>query len=114
GALGTPEWGAVEAFLVDRVAIFGDYKFFAIRTAGLLAFWLVLLGAFAGMSTVISFLTGRELAPFAIARRFALSLVPIAIGYHLAHYLTFLLIQGQYIIPLASDPFGWGWNLLGT
>jgi hypothetical protein len=25
-----------------------------------------------------------------------------------------LLIQGQYIIPLASDPFGWGWNLFGT
>ena len=44
----------------------------------------------------------------------ALTLVPIAIGYHLAHYFTFLLIQGQYIITLASDPFGFGWNLFGT
>ena len=44
----------------------------------------------------------------------ALTLVPIAIGYHLAHYFTVLLIQGQYIIPLASDPFGFGWNLFGT
>ncbi|MDQ3856622.1 MAG: hypothetical protein M3281_09555, partial [Chloroflexota bacterium] len=25
-----------------------------------------------------------------------------------------LLIQGQQIVPLLSDPFGWGWNLLGT
>src|SRR5262249_14242896 len=29
-------------------------------------------------------------------------------------YLTFLVIQGQYIIPLASDPLGFGWNLFGT
>jgi len=27
---------------------------------------------------------------------------------------VFLLVQGQYIIPLMSDPFGWGWNLFGT
>jgi hypothetical protein len=114
GALGTPEWGMLEGFLADRIAGLGDYKLFAIRTAGLLVFWLVLLGAFLGVSGIVSLLTARALAPLAIARRFALSLVPIAIGYHLAHYLTFLLIQGQYIIPLASDPFGWGWNLFGT
>jgi len=40
--------------------------------------------------------------------------VPIAIAYHLAHYLAYLSTQGQYVIPLASDPFGYGWNLLGT
>jgi hypothetical protein len=27
---------------------------------------------------------------------------------------VFLLIQGQYIVPLISDPFGYGWNLFGT
>jgi hypothetical protein len=54
------------------------------------------------------------LAPLVIARSFAFTLVPIAIGYHVAHYFTFLLIQGQYIIPLLSDPFGFGWNLFGT
>ena len=43
-----------------------------------------------------------------------LSLVPIAIAYHLSHYLSYLLITGQQIIPLASDPFGRGWDLLGT
>jgi hypothetical protein len=114
GALGTPEWGMLEGALADQVATFGEYKFLVIRTAGLLLFWLVFLAAFLAVSAIISVATGRELAPIAIACRFALSLVPIAIGYHLAHYLTFLLIQGQYIIPLASDPFGWGWNLFGT
>lgn len=49
-----------------------------------------------------------------VARTFVLTLVPIAIAYHLAHYLGFLLTAGQLIIPLASDPFGAGWNLFGT
>jgi hypothetical protein len=43
-----------------------------------------------------------------------LSLVPIAIAYHLAHYFSLLAIAGQFIIPLASDPFGYGWDLFGT
>jgi len=42
------------------------------------------------------------------------SLVPIAVAYHLAHYVSLLLTTGQFIIPLASDPLGWGWNLFGT
>jgi len=40
--------------------------------------------------------------------------VPIAIAYHLAHYFTYLLIQGQLLIRLASDPLGLGWDLFGT
>jgi hypothetical protein len=32
----------------------------------------------------------------------------------IAHYLTLLLVQGQLAIPLASDPFGFGWDLFGT
>jgi hypothetical protein len=42
------------------------------------------------------------------------SLVPIAFVYALAHYLTYLLVQGQFALPLLSDPFGRGWDLLGT
>ena len=42
------------------------------------------------------------------------SLVPIALVYAVAHYFTLLLVQGQYAIPLAADPFGYGWNLLGA
>ena len=34
--------------------------------------------------------------------------------YHVAHFLVFLLIQGQLIIPLASDPFGFGWDIFGS
>ena len=56
---------------------------------------------------------GREPTD-AVARRHALTLVPIAIAYHLAHYLSYLLVQGQAIVPLLSDPLGRGWNLFGT
>jgi hypothetical protein len=49
-----------------------------------------------------------------IAGLFVYSLVPIAIAYHLAHYLSYLIMGGQFIIPLASDPFGFGWDLFGT
>jgi hypothetical protein len=41
-------------------------------------------------------------------------LLPIALAYHYAHFLSYLLIQGQQIIALASDPFGIGWDLFGT
>ncbi|MDH3240623.1 MAG: hypothetical protein OEO83_08145, partial [Alphaproteobacteria bacterium] len=49
-----------------------------------------------------------------VAGLFVWSLVPIAIAYHLAHYLSYLVLAGQYIIPLISDPFGAGWDLFGT
>ena len=55
-----------------------------------------------------------QLRTIGIACVFVFTLVPIAIAYHLAHFLSFLLIYGQQIIPLISDPFGYGWNLLGT
>jgi hypothetical protein len=50
----------------------------------------------------------------ALARRFAPSLLPIALAYHLSHYYTLLQTQGLKIVPLASDPFGTGWDLFGT
>ncbi|TGP51760.1 hypothetical protein EN873_19205 [bacterium M00.F.Ca.ET.230.01.1.1] len=42
------------------------------------------------------------------------SIVPIALAYHIAHYLTVLLVDGQYALVALSDPFALGWNLFGT
>jgi hypothetical protein len=53
--------------------------------------------------------TRRSLVP-----DFVLPLVPIAAAYLVAHYFSLFLIQGQFIITLASDPFGRGWDLFGT
>ena len=49
-----------------------------------------------------------------LRRAFVHSLVPIALVYAIAHYLTFFLFEGQKIISLASDPLGEGWNVFGT
>jgi hypothetical protein len=114
GALGTPEWTELENALAAHLPGFGEAAFLLIRTGGLLAFWAVFFGAYLAVSAGMRVAAAGHLRPLEIARSFALTLVPIALGYHVAHYLTYLLIQGQYIIPLASDPFGYGWNLFGT
>ncbi|MBA3261126.1 MAG: fenitrothion hydrolase [Thermoleophilaceae bacterium] len=49
-----------------------------------------------------------------LSRAFAHSLVPIALAYVMAHYVTYLLFRGQAIVFLASDPLGDGSDLFGT
>ena len=44
----------------------------------------------------------------------AAGLLPIAVGYLIAHYLTYFLIDGQRLIIAISDPFQRGWDLFGT
>ena len=68
----------------------------------------VLIGRFAAGAA------GRRPALRDTAGLYALTLVPIAIAYHVAHYLSFLAMAAQYLIPLASDPLGLGWDLFGT
>jgi hypothetical protein len=45
---------------------------------------------------------------------FAHSIVPIAFGYVIAHYWSFLVINGQLTLIQLSDPLGRGDNWLGT
>lgn len=49
-----------------------------------------------------------------LPRRYAHSLVPIILGYILAHYLTLFIDVGTQTLARASDPFGKGWDILGT
>lgn len=92
-----------------------------IRTAGLIAAPIVFLAVFLIACRLMAACAGGaaghpEAAPttVALAGRFVFTLVPIAVAYHLSHYLSYLAIAGQYAIPLASDPFGFGWDLFGT
>jgi hypothetical protein len=57
---------------------------------------------------------GGDISSARLRRAFIHSLVPIAMVYVAAHYLTFLLFEGQAIRYLASDPFGQGWDIFGT
>jgi hypothetical protein len=114
GFLVTPAWTGLEGALLPLFAGAPEASRLAFKTVGLVAFWLVFLGSYVATCRVMAGIVGVSVGTWEIARRFVLTLVPIAIAYHLAHYLGYLLIQGQYVVPLASDPFGFGWDLLGT
>lgn len=45
---------------------------------------------------------------------FAHSLIPIVVGYFVAHYLSYLVEWGQLTVIRLSDPFSTGANYLGT
>lgn len=49
-----------------------------------------------------------------LPRRLAHSIVPIIVGYMVAHYLSFLVEYGQQTLILIGDPGGAGANLFGT
>lgn len=81
-------------------------------TVGLLAMIAIVASIYRlGIGGMRSVTRGRA---GTLARDFAHTLVPIAAGYVLAHYFTFLLYRGQAIAALASDPLGHGSDLFGT
>ena len=83
------------------------------EAAGLLAAALLMLAAYLLISRAMVVL-GEDLQTWRrTAGLFIFTLIPIAIAYHLAHYLSFLVTVLQYMIPLASDPLGRGWDLFG-
>ncbi|HKF86220.1 MAG TPA: hypothetical protein VKB30_10575, partial [Candidatus Limnocylindrales bacterium] len=76
---------------------------------GLVPKTLLLLGWLAIVAGAAVFV-GRTVSMGAIGA----GLVPIAVGYLIAHYLTYLLINGQYLLAAMSDPLQQGWDLFGT
>jgi len=57
GALATPEWGKLEGTIAPYLSALGDFRLVAIRTAGLIAFWLIFCGAYVGVCGVMSAVT---------------------------------------------------------
>ena len=113
----TPEWAAVLGFFLERTPGLTSPYFNGLviaNTVGLLACPLLFAALYRGVAGLMRRAAGNSgPAAGALMAAFVFSLVPIALAYHFAHYLGFLLIQGQLIIPLASDPFGYGWDLFG-
>jgi hypothetical protein len=108
GLSGTTTWRGLLPHLHDEL---GSVQ--TIATAGLVAMIVVIAAVYrfgvAGMRSVVPERTAGELA-----RLFVHGLIPIAAAYVLAHYVTFLLDQGQAMAALISDPLDHGANWLGT
>jgi hypothetical protein len=82
-------------------------------TLGLLAA-VAVIGGFYRLGIDGARSVGGDIETPVLRRAFIHTLVPIAMVYVVAHYLTFLLFQGQATLYLASDPFGQAWDLFGT
>lgn len=113
GLLSSGHWTAVENAVHAVDPNLGDVGWVLVQTAGLLILWLAVLGLFL-LTCALMAAAGGGFGTLDYARAFALTLIPIAVAYHFAHTFTYLLIQGQAIVPLISDPFGLGWDLFGT
>src|SRR5262249_50621143 len=110
----TPLWAHLEQLGEALLPGLGGARLVVLRTLALVACPVLFLGFYLACCWSMERVSGTPHATGAVARKFRFTLVPIAVAYHIAHYLPFLLIQGQYLIPLLSDPFGLGWDLLGT
>lgn len=69
-----------------------------------------LLFGFVGLLAGLVLAVGRRVGRSAMGA----GLVPVTVGYLVAHYLTYLLTEGQRIAVAASDPLQQGWDLFGT
>jgi hypothetical protein len=92
----------------------GRSALIGINSTGLLLMFaalasVYLLAVFAGQK-----LAGDSRSFWHAAGLVVWSIVPIALAYHFSHYLTALLVNGQYALVALSDPFSLGWNLFGT
>ena len=108
GILSTPQWARFEN---ERVAVGHLHSQEALRIATFLVLTLALYALFVLFSFAVSRAGGRRVS---IRNTLALllpSLVPIAFGYELAHYLQYVLVNGQLILPLLGAPGGAGTNL---
>jgi len=123
GFVETPAWSGILDWIVADMTLrpmllalrdSGLDLLAAIKTCALLAAPMLFVGVYLVFCRLIGLMSGSSLSTLRIGRAFVFSLVPIAIAYHLAHYYSYLLLAGQLIIPLISDPFGFGWNLFGT
>ena len=101
-AIGT---GAVVYDALSQTVVFAT----AFGSPALLARTVLLFG-FLGLIIAGALYVARTVSPGSIGA----GLLPIAVGYLVAHYLTYLLIAGQGIVIAISDPLQQGWDLFGT
>jgi len=115
GFKSTPIWGQIQNWLFGAASpLFGPNALAAIDSVGLLFSPIIFMVVYLSFAWMMVNTSGSALSTTDLAGVFVYSLIPIALAYNIAHFFTLLVIVGQLIIPLASDPFGYGWDILGT
>jgi len=111
-------WQRRDVIASERLIDLGFSDFTAgvlIGTFGLLGSLAAIVLLYEGFAALSGRVAGwRSTSNGRIALAFLHSLVPIALAYFVAHYLTLFVFQSQDLIRLVSDPFGTGADYLGT
>jgi len=116
------EWEtALRGWLVDR-NLLGTGELFAGSDGGVLTFTLMMLACIVGPGLLYWLLCAamrlasgrREVGIRKLFVRFAYTLLPIALFYHLAHNATHVFWEWSKLRRLISDPLGWGTDWFGT
>jgi hypothetical protein len=81
-------------------------------TGGLAVMMLLVLVTFTLAAAWMGRYGDRPAADY--PRLMAASVVPIVVGYAVAHYVTLLVSEGQRTAITWSDPLGRGWNVFGS
>ena len=104
-------WGWLKAW-----ANLATLRGFAIYALGFLVLNLVAVPALhLGMAALTRWVSGWQDIP--LRRLFvalAYALVPLGLAAWMAFTVSLVFANLSYALPVLSDPFGWGWNLLGT
>jgi hypothetical protein len=89
-----------------------DVSITILGTGALAGFILFVFVSYAGATLLAGRLSDSSRA--SLPGLFAHSVVPIVLGYVVAHYLTLFILEGQRTLILLSDPLSNGWNVFGT
>ena len=107
----TPKWDQFVGWISETGSL-GQLASFSLGMASMLAVPLIL---YFGICLLMKLVAGdHENSVHTLFIRFSYSLLPIALFYHLAHNLQHIFYEGLKLVRIASDPFGWGWDLFGT
>ncbi len=70
---------------------------------------------FFGFSALSKWMSGSKETPLRkIFLNFSYVFIPIGLGVWIAFSFGIILPNGSYILHILSDPFAWGWDILGT
>jgi hypothetical protein len=104
-----PLWGT--DLLAAQVVLEKWYVVY--QRTGLVLFPFFYLAVYLGVLSLVKVLTKTSLSVRTLALEFAFSIVPIALVYNVAHYLTLLLVRIPTLPFFLTDPFGLNWNPFG-
>ncbi len=107
----TPVWQDWNGFLRAKMSLGPNVVF----TMLMLLMLLIPMALFwAGASTASALVKKSGISTKRIFKAFAYAVIPVALFYHLAHNAMHFFMEAGSLLPLLSDPFGFGWDLIGT